>query len=842
MTQAELAPDPQTAGGHEPFLVNRFGDHYLHSVNRNSFRQIGAEAVLKSHLDKDFWSEDTLTVVIGTDSGLLVEYVLRHTVPAGSRYLFVELPEVLDRVAPQLAEALAQEPRVVVCGPDAWQSSANELDFASYVFINKLRLVQSVAAASAYLPEYRHLTRAVRADMEAWRWALSTQLQSRNFIDCQLKNLPVEMTAAEVLKQTFSGETAVILAGGPSLDEILPWVKTHRDRFVLLAVSRVARNLRAADIVPDLICTIDPTTLSFEISREMLEFPEHVVLAASYHANPALLAQWRGRVVYHGPRLPWKSELNVTNIQTAGPTVTSSALLLAIQMGFGRIILGGLDLCFSRSGHTHASGSNEHKAGPRLGFMGQRVMTNAGYWADTIDSMLQSVTSIQDLAAVARSAGCQVINPAAGAARIGNVDHIPLDGIELPPPRDDLWQRLESLVPQPEPAALHRYYRSIIEELRRVEWKLRDIRKLAQEGLRCNDGLFGRNGMKADFKFKHKMDKLEKRLDNRYSDLGKLVKRYGVTRFLRILRPNSDKEWADHEVEETGRVYYEAYRDGAKELLASVRAARERLELRIAEDEKATDFGYLAEQWRTAGEPGRARLWRERHAQRAAALPASGQAALDALEAEFRRLLTTDDTNHMRRCKAEADLGEVPAKAAHAFRHNDVEQLHLLEEGLAAMTAEQVHELPQLVRGYQCELEGRTDEALEAFLLITREELLEDTMRRITSLTIARKDYSSTLLALECLARISPSYMPQFAEMLRIVGDIEKACTVYGEYLQSAPEDYTALLRLGKIYLEQNVLDGARWAFQHILEHEPDNRAARVLLAETEEKTNATTG
>lgn len=824
MASSTFAPDVATA----PFVSNAFGERYLHAVNRTAFSSIGAQAVFQQHFGDKLGDEDTLSIVIGSDSGLLPEQVHRQGVPAGSRFLFIELPELLPRIQERLTD-LDLGPRIKIVPPDGWYRHAQDFSLDSYIYIDRLRLLNSVGAADAFLPDYRLLHRRVKTELDTWIWALRGTLKSSKFIDCQLTNAAQALVPAIRLKDTFPGRTAILLGGGPSLDSILPWLQQHRRELVVFAVSRVCRRLLEEGIEPDIVCTIDPTSLSFDVSKEMLKLGEDVLLVSAYHASPPLLSQWRGHHVYLGERLPWPSELNEPNIAVTGPTVTNTALTLAMEMGFSQVILGGVDLCFSADGYSHAAGSNERIAGPVLGHMGPQVETNSGQMAETTDALQQAVNDIARQAYAAHARGCQFINTAANAARIPNVLYQSLDEVRLTALDDDPKAILARHLPSDDTAMRLDYYQRLDKEVAATEHRVHKIGELAREALRCNDGLFGRNGGPADFKYKHKMDKIEKRLEKDFKGLADLVKHYGITPFLRVIRPDRDKAWTDEEIETTGRVYYEAYVEGTTLILEALKAIRQRLATRLAEESDAPNGLKLVADWAQFNESGRVRIWTHRHPEQAATLSAEAAAAMAAAEDDFRRLLESTDTAHMTRCKTEAELTNVPSKATWLFQNKDITNLQRLVSGLQQVASDDQAPL-WLASGYLAELEDRPLDALECFQNIAEGPALEDALRRITALSLGQADYSSALLALECLGHLAACYLPQHAALLRLSGAAQQAADVYARYLEQVPDDVGAMLKLGQLYQEQGVEAGARWAFTYVLERCPQNQAALSLL------------
>lgn len=64
--------------------VSQFGESYIPQINRKLFESAPSEQIFTASHDELVSAEDTLSLVIGTDSGLLLNYVSHVGVPAGS--------------------------------------------------------------------------------------------------------------------------------------------------------------------------------------------------------------------------------------------------------------------------------------------------------------------------------------------------------------------------------------------------------------------------------------------------------------------------------------------------------------------------------------------------------------------------------------------------------------------------------------------------------------------------------------------------------------------------------------------------------------------------------------
>lgn len=817
-----------------PFLTNTFGDRFFYSINRDAFNKIGAEALFQRHFGQSLFRENSLTVIIGTDSGLLPRFIAARGLPEGARYLFVELPEVMTRLH-QAGVLEGLDDRIILATYDNWREQAEACRLTDYVFLANIRSTLSIGAEDGNHSGYHGLGRKVREELERLTWERNAQLGNEAFFIKQIENLAENRSPLSQLRGTAAGATAVILGGGPSLDEVLPWLKTNRDKLVIFAVSRIARRLLEVGFEPHIVVSIDPHAVSFDVSKEMLRFGERTLFINHYHTSSALLGQWRGRSLFMGQPLPWESPLNRDFTPSPGPTVTNAALAAAVELGFAEILLAGVDLCFSRSGHTHALGSNEHHAGPQLGRGQSWVETNGGWQAETSHDFAAAVHQLDYQAAMAAKRGIRVINLAQGAARMANVVYSPVAEFKLVSPPIPVFDRLLSSLPEETAQTRCDHYRTLLDELNRATVYLKKIKKLACDALDANDGLFGRKGKTADFKYKKRMDKIEKRLNSDFGDFAVLVKKFGIRHFLKMTRPDRDKEWSDEEVETAGRLYYEAYRDSAERLSGLVEEARMRVQTRIEEEMPAPSAQRLFAQWRKDGQPGRALVWRVRNFQATASLSAKDADQLIELEKEFEAILGLQETEHFRRSRKFSDLGQVRGKALTMFKRREETLLVQLIEGLNGVDRPEAIGLRQLCNGYLAELQDDPSLALESYQALMEQEtgaLVEDALRRVAAISLDGEHFEDARLALECLSGISPIYLPQYGDLLRLMGEMPAALDAYADYLEKVPDDLAAMLKLGRYYLELNIPDGARLMFSSVLEKDPQNQAAKTLLSQ----------
>jgi hypothetical protein len=835
MADIQLNIEPSESLG--SFLTNTFGDKYLYAVNRDSFNKVGTQAIYNQRFQKHISRENSLFVIIGTDSGLLLKYLLKNELPGGSRFLFVELPQVILRLEEVMT--LTELPEQISLNPyDNWLEKAEDFRIRDYLYLNNVTLLTSIATDDGFIPEYLKVFAAVQDDLRQLAWNTKLKLGGEAFVLRQFENVSENRISGASLKNLFLGKTAVLMAGGPSLDDIFPWVKENRAKIVLIAVSRVCRRLREVNITPDIIVSLDPHPASFDISKEMLYFWKNTLFINGYHVFPSLLGQWRGRSVFLGPRFPWETPLNVENLSMPGPTVANAAISVAGEMGFSQIILAGLDLCFKPDGQTYAKGSDEFDSGPKIGKSLTTVMTNGGWQAETIYDFKASITIVGQQAEQALKRGCRIINPAPIAAQVPNVEFLDIDAINVNPIDELFISTIDKVLPANTQERRRQHYDLVAKELTRAFYQLVSVKNLAQKALRCNNGLFGRNGLQANFKYKKKMDRIEKELNRKYKSFTQLIKQFGLRDFLKLTRPDPNKEWEDEEIEQTGRIYYETMSNSADKLMELINKAKDRVHTRIEEETKQPDFLWLFSQWRKDQQPGRVLVFKDNHPELTSAAEPTIQAEIKFLENEFQKILTERETEHKKYSNKESSLSGVRSKALILFKQKDEKGLEKLSSLLTGHQEKNSAILQSLTKGYLAELKGKTAVALKNYqhlmtLVDEHDPILEDVLKRISLISLRIKDTANALTALECLAAISPLYMPQFANLFSLLGKHQQALTVYADYLERVPNDIVTMLKISRYYMELGMPEGAKMVLELILKQEPDNNAAQTLWAQT---------
>jgi hypothetical protein len=152
-----------------PVKTNIFGERFLYNVNRDSFSKVSAKVIIDNEFGKKLFNEDSLFIIIGTDSGLLPKYIREHGIPSGTRYLFIEPVEILEQLhRHDLLDTLDDE--IIYSTLEQWEEKANSLKLKGYCYLRNVNLIQSICAQQINLTEYPEL-----------HWQVTEELQSLHF-------------------------------------------------------------------------------------------------------------------------------------------------------------------------------------------------------------------------------------------------------------------------------------------------------------------------------------------------------------------------------------------------------------------------------------------------------------------------------------------------------------------------------------------------------------------------------------------------------------------------------------------------------------------------------------
>ena len=822
------------------FIENQFGESYLFSVNGNTLQKLSYASLIAPLFDEEMNEANTLYLIVGSDSGLMPYYLQKNPLKQGSTALFIDFQEV-NQIARQQYD-LSEEKRIAVSNTENWAAQAEKFNIKQYFLLNKVTIIRSLSVQYHFLNDYQHLFKELSNYINLKSWEVVANLTSTVFIKNRLSNLSENNQPVIRLKNSFAGKQILILAAGPSLDDHIEWIEKNQQHYIVFALSRITKRLLNTSIKPDFILSIDPHAENFEISKEIFSFSNSCTLIYFNHLNSQLLGQWPGNKYFIERHYPWDSDRQIENISANGPTVTNTSIDIALLMGAKKIILLGVDLCFSPQGYTHVSDSIERLSGPPVSFTAQTVITNLGNTAETTSDFFSATQRLEQQAALAKQINhCQLINPSADAACIKGIDFIYSKNI-IPPETITASQKLiKSNQPDSEDykqqrQLLIKHNEDILTELTMVLHHLDTIQSMAEKGINYNKKFFSNNDPKANYHNKIKMDKLEKKLRKApLKTFTDLCIQFGIEEFLTFIQPDNDKQWTHQQIQEAGHVYYSALASGTGKIEKEIKTAMHRTRCRLFEVDpenkqcKQMTIELLIKQWKNDLQPHRIQQIKYLHPDLYASFP---EHSIIEMENSFKLEMESDlfQSSKYNKTNNFAALDGIDTKAYDLFNHGDISALERLLNALKLRDDQEIESVIHLVQAYIYDLEGDIVKALAEYLQADSTLTLESALKRVVSITLAQKNHESAVVGLQTLSQVSPLYMPQLAELQHILGHNKDALNTYADYLDLNPADINVMSKLGLLYIELDILDGADFVFKHILEQEPNNQIAQQYL------------
>ncbi len=809
-------------------VCNDFGDNYFYSVNRSTFNQIGSQAFYQAHYADEFQREDTLYIILGSDSGLLAQFIQQQGTVKGSRYLFIDFPEVIEMIK---EDACFTDDTIYLADLNDWKTIAKQLGSDGYFARDSVCVRKSLAAIDCFIPAYRQLVSTMEQLVDQLYWDARVIFVGRHFIQQQLANIAENMISAACLRGQLQGKTAILLAGGPSLDAILPWLQQHSDDVYIVAVSRISRRLVEMGITPDMIVAIDPTDKMFVVSHEMLFFAEKSIFVHAYHATPLLVSAWPGQHVYLGSRYPWCTAQDEDNLPVAGPTVTNAAFDLLVAMGAKQILLAGVDLSYSAEGYSHAKGSHEHAHGPRVDFTGQSVELNDGTLGQTEFAFFEAVNILGGQAELAVNQGCQIINLNAKAAKINHVVYQAIDDVEIAALAEQRTTIKKLIIKQQQALNLKKYYQDCLDELNRISKQLHDIVELSLNAFKANEKLTAMSD-KGDAQLLKKINRIEKSLESKYIDLLSVIKICNYQRFTDVYLPTAGAEMTKAEIQKASQSIFKGYAEGAKDLQSLIQEAKSRIQMRMEEIKAEPNFKKLFAQWERDQQFGRSILWKQRYAELFEQLPA----ALKKQFINFNQAYNVKKSaqNITYQASDYEQRKSLQGKLYSCYREYDQAGIQQLMSQIENMELDNTLALTHLAQGYLAELNQDDEAAINYYHQAAEGELAEQALNHLTTLLVRHQALDNALLALECLSQLSITYLPQYAEVAILLEKYDCATAALESYLDQMPEDAGVQKKLGTLYKQLNKPDKAKQWLTKAAVHLPNDPQLAQLLTECE--------
>lgn len=310
---------------------------------------------------------DNMVTVLGFGGMYHIAELLRRIKPGGTLLVIDCMPDLFNASLSFCNLNALEKPETNIIFIVSESLEAIKREFRHYLK-RKTRLDFSLfihpGIYRAFPESYDKLVGTLRTEGRTEAIDRGTRIYlSDEWMQHSIYNLPLILRNPLIneLKNSFSNNTALIVAAGPSLNSSLPWIKKICGKCVIIAVGTALKPLLEAGISPDFVLSLECDPLAMKQFKGTEK--GNIFLLAPPIVFPELPDIYSGQFFTFSISVPdgfdkWLKEINAEpDTLNAGGTVSLTAIDSAVYMGFSRIILTGLDLSFLDDGTTHASKS-----------------------------------------------------------------------------------------------------------------------------------------------------------------------------------------------------------------------------------------------------------------------------------------------------------------------------------------------------------------------------------------------------------------------------------------------------------------------------------------------------
>lgn len=805
--------------------TSRFGEYYLASVNRKSFEVIDSRTLYNKKFKEEFEINDNLNIIIGSDSGLLIKYIMEKSIPKGSKFIFIELHEVLNILSIEIPNKYKKT--ITICNENNFIKYFKKDSFDIYFLKNKCTLHPSIAVSHEHIENYTHLYNKVKKIIESIISEHQISFSQQIFTKAQFENISEMIHPAKILKSILPNRTAIIIGGGPSMDEHIDWIKINRANLVILAVSRIADKLILNDIIPDFVITVDPQDISFDVNSELMKHFDKFILIFSYHACPRIVNQWQGKCMYLGNKYPWEEE---GNIPTIGPTVSNSSIRIALEMGCTQILLSGVDFCYSQSGYTHVKGTLEANLGPNLGQIGEWVETNGGLKAETPIQLLYALDALQSEVALYNDV--DFVNLSINAAKINGVRYCPIENIILKD-TNNISNIISNIhLSENRMDVISKTINNVQNSLNKLSTLLEKINSAIELVKKMDRTEISHKELMLHSR---EISKIEKNIQFKFPELISLAKNYGLYEISKSLSLQDSNDWDQNTVNSMHRIYFSALKESINALIKLSSDSLERLKSRMIESEGA-ELSRLFPQWKNDNQPGRVLIWLKNVSNKEIKLTKSEMKLIELLKNDYKNQVNKKNLNYENKIKNSNKLESIFRKASYFIENKDISGLYYLLSCLNPVKNKnkEIRKLSTYIEAKALELENKFNLALNKILEIPINQCTEYELKLTIKLALKNSNLPIAERYLVETLKISKEFMPQYAHLLQVEGRLKESLNVYLDYLEEYPSDVPIWLKLGTFMLDLEQIESARFAFSQALIADPKN----IIAIEFIEKIN----
>ncbi|MFP4483581.1 MAG: motility associated factor glycosyltransferase family protein [Spirochaetaceae bacterium] len=273
-------------------------------------------------------------------------------------------------------------------------------------------------------------------------------------------HLLAEARGVAQLKGKLAGIPALVCAGGPSMDRVIPYAHPLHERCVIIAVDTAVKPLLRAGVEPDFIVVVDP---QYWNTRHLDNLSlNHALVVGESSTHPRAFRALKRPVLFCSSLFPLGQYLEAARGAFgklgAGGSVSTTAWDFARHIGAEPVFVAGLDLGYPGY-RTHVTGSlfeeRSHMISTRLTTAEtQQVAYIEGgqpYWTNANDDGAvltdRRMEIYRDWFALQQDRKPRSVNLSIGGARIADIPPGDVtDTLSLPPRREEIDRALGNAI------------------------------------------------------------------------------------------------------------------------------------------------------------------------------------------------------------------------------------------------------------------------------------------------------------------------------------------------------------------------------------------------------------
>lgn len=796
---------------------NQWGEKFIDEINRNDFQEVRSTDLFEGYMNVNFWKDNTLYLVVGSDSGLLIPYILKRQLGRGSKICLIEPDAVYRIVEREYQHLINKQDNNKTIGSELclypesqWKDELLNGSDRSWLLSGEIDQVISRAATADYTNIYSRIIIDSKTAIAERQTALSNGFCRAVFTENQLINAAENRFNLIRSNDFGKGKVALIMGGSPSLDNHLDWIKSHRESLFLIAVSRISNKLIQLEITPDLVVCVDPHKISYEVSKQAILWTD-VPLVHNYHASPQLVQEWQGPRLYLGKQLPWHSaeDPRYQNIVgPGGPTVSHAATHIAYHLGFSTILLIGVDLCFDSSVSSHATGSPESILQRLPALCDAQVETYSGRVAGTNMTFLNAAKALDAQGSEINKKTDVLFNLSKDAAKCESIKYLDTSAVNLTALKPDV-NALSAFCP---PSDWKESLLSLKKDIQIARQAFRKIKSICKEANTCVTKMYGRSSNIKAAQFSQRLAKLDKRMEKEFSIYLHAIKNSNGLQFASVMQPMNFKDMTNSELERWGIQYYSVISSSAHQMIRQINRLEKRIELRFYEESADACFKQLTDRWEQDSTPGRVL----KYASRQSTLTDNEKENLQQSIGLFKRGFVENET-FIKSTHAETQITLLANTTSLVFLFN-CKNLADLKSISTSLTSNEwpLNVLGQFASGLVSQLEedhvstiGNFQNAIDSCskqLEISDEwrgsmqKLIEESLVRMTSAFISTNQHDCAISTLGMLCEMLPQYIVSYAKLLHLCGQEQFAVELLENYTNLFPKNRQAGFVLDQFY------------------------------------------